>query len=286
MRIALPLMLLAGPALAGPVDFGPEFIGRLIAIGAFYLLYLIVPVVAYLAWRRGLRVVSMGLAALWVSGAVLVPLIDYMQARQQAQNGWAMRVMPDTLPIDGMAFLSDDTVRTPDSALNMFNKPRALYGMYGRAATVEALLQGPVDLGDFRYFRHVHRPGVYKDRDTVEVPPDTRIDPDFIMLSRFWGDGRRVLQAMQHPAGAVFAPEFGARFAILEVADPAAFDLRTARVVMLVPYASASYHPPPYNPFVRDLYRAATYREEMALLMRYFCADVSEDRRDRCRREI
>lgn len=286
MRAFAALLLLTGPALAGPVDFGPSFIVNILVGALFYALYLIVPAVGYLLWRRGRRVVPMALAALWVTGAVIVPWVDWQAARLEARAHWDLRVMPEALPITGMSFLSDDTVRTPHNALNRFNDPGRLYGLYNRKESMAALRAGPVDFADFRFFENVHAPGRYKDRRTIDVPKGTRIAPDYIMLSGFFGDHRSMLSVMQHPEGHSFPPEFGAQFAILEVDDPAAFDLSAARMVMLVPYASESYYSAPFNPLMRRVYRAVPYSEEMALLIRYFCSDLDAETQDRCRRDI
>ena len=277
---------MAGPAFAGPVDLGPSFLLDFVVGLLFYALYLIVPVAGYLMWRRGRRVVPVVLAGLWVTGAVIVPWVDWNAARLQTQTHWDLRVMPDALPITGMSFLSDDTVRTPHNALNRFNAPGALYGLYNRKDSMEALRAGPVDLADFRFFEDVHAPGRYKERRTVEVPKGTRIAPDYIMLSGFFGDNRTMLNVMQHPDGHSFPPAFGARFAILEVDDPAAFDLSAARMVMLVPYASESYYTAPFFPLVRRVHSAVAYSDEMALLIRYFCSDLDAEARDKCRRDI
>ena len=85
MRAFAALLLLTGPALAGPVDFGPSFIVNILVGALFYALYLIVPVVGYLLWRRGRRIVPMALAALWVTRAVIVPWGDWQAARLEAR---------------------------------------------------------------------------------------------------------------------------------------------------------------------------------------------------------
>ncbi|MEX0309949.1 MAG: hypothetical protein AB3N17_06840 [Tateyamaria sp.] len=276
---------MVGPAVAGPVEFGPWFVLKPIFAGLIYLLYVLVPILGVWLWRRGKRGWAVGLAAAWVLCAT-APLLDQQRARLQAEAQWDLRVMPDTLPIDGRVFVSDDTVRTPHTAIHRFNAPEAVYGLYNLDETRAAFLAGPVDLGDLRYFEHVAAPGRYKDRRTVETPAGTRVTPDYMMLARFHGEGRALLYALKHPRGIDWPEGFGAQFAIVTVDDPAAFDIRTAQMVMLVPYASESYYPAPFNPLVRKVYSAAPYSDQMALLIEYFCAGLDAETRDRCRRDI
>lgn len=280
------LAVLAGPANAGPVDFGPGFLVVPILAGLFYALYLIVPVLGYRLWRRGFRFAACGLAALWLVGAVIVPLVDWQGARVQTQAHWDMRVMPDDLPIAGKAFLTDDTVRTPHYALNRFNEPGALYGLYYARDSAAALTSGPVDLADFQYFQTLYEAGRYKDSRKIEIERGTRIAPDYMMLSGFSGAKPALLDTLSHPDGHRFPDGFGAEFAIVAVDDPAAFDLSAAKVVMLVPYASRSHYTPPFNPLVRRVHSAVSYSDKMSLLISYFCRDLDPEARDRCRRDI
>ena len=254
--------------------------------GLIYLLYLAVAVLVVWLWRRQRQGWAITLAIVWVLCAVLLPALDWQRARLQADAHWALRVMPDGFDIDGRTFLADDTVSTPHTAIHRFNAPEAVYGLYNADDSRAAMLAGPVDFKEFRVFQHVPAPGRYKDRQTAETPPGTRVNADYLMLSRFFGERKAVLHALQHPGGEPLPQRFGASFAILEVTDPAAFDLRSARVVMLVPHASESYYPAPFNPFVRKVYSAASYSDQMTLLMGYFCAGLDPDTKDRCRRDI
>ncbi|MEO0381787.1 MAG: hypothetical protein AAF252_16080, partial [Pseudomonadota bacterium] len=97
---------------------------------------------------------------------------------------------------------------------------------------------------------------------------------------------RDLLHLLNHPSTDALPRHFGVDYVIVEVPDPAAFDLRTARIVMLLPYASKSYYTWPFNPFARKVYTAADYATRRDLQLDLFCAELSEDERDSCRRDL
>ncbi|MFL4471258.1 hypothetical protein ACERZ8_15735 [Tateyamaria armeniaca] len=268
------------------MDIGAGIARHFIMGGLFYLLYLLVPLLGFWLWRKGLRFWVWPLALIWIAGFVLVPLVEYQRARLQAEANWSLAILPDSVPIDGKVFVSDDTVRTPHTAIHRFSEPAGSFGLYNREEMATALAAGPVDFADLRFFEHVPAPGEYKDRKTVETPPGTRVAADYLMLSHFRGPARAILDTITHPATDSLPNGFGVDYMIVDVSDPAAFDLSTARITMLLPYASKSYYAWPFNPMVRQVYSAADYATQRDIQLDLFCANLSEQKRDRCRRDM
>ncbi|WP_299731575.1 hypothetical protein [uncultured Tateyamaria sp.] len=268
------------------MDLGPGFALDFILAVLFYLLYVLVPLLGVWLWRKCWRIWVLPLGLLWCVGFVFVPLIDHQRARLQAEAMWGLAILPDSIAIDGKVFVSDDTVRTPHTAIHRFNTPARAFGLYNRDKAAAALAAGPVDFADLRFFEHVPAPGEYKDRKTVETPQGTRVPVDYLMWSDFRGDEHVLLDMLNLPGVDTLPNDVSVDYAILEVQDPSAFDLRSARVLMLLPYASKSYYAWPFNPMVRRVYSAADYTTRRDIQLNLFCSNLSEQERDRCRRDM
>ena len=268
------------------MDIGAEIARYFVLGGLFYLLYLAVPLLGLWLWHKQRRIWVWPLALIWFTGFVVVPFVEYQRAYQLAHTSWDLAVIPESIPIDGKVFVADDTARTPHTAIHRFSDPKGSFGLYNRPELAAQLVAGPVDFADLRFFEHIRTPGTYKDRSKVEVPEGTRVPADYLMLSHFRGDQRAIFGALDHPMVDEMPTNFSADYLILEVLDPAAFDLRRARIVMLLPYGSQSYYAWPFNPMVRKVYSAADYATRRDLQLNLFCAGLSEDDRDRCRRDM
>ncbi|MEO0379931.1 MAG: hypothetical protein AAF252_06640, partial [Pseudomonadota bacterium] len=217
------------------MDLGTGFLTIFLLGGLFYLLYLLVPLLGFWLWRKGQAGWIWPLAIVWVLGVFVVPVVDFQRARLQSEEAWALAVLPDTVPIDGESFVTNDTVRTPHTAIQRFNAPGRMFGLFNWDETAAAVVAGPVDFADLRFFEHLPAPGECKDRKQVETSPGTRVSPDFLMLSNFHRPERDLLHLLNHPSTDALPRHFGVDYVIVEVPDPAAFDLRTARIVMLLP---------------------------------------------------